>query len=536
MANSRDFTGKNRKFTGVKGVVTPKGTTGERDTSFGQGTLRFNTTNQLMEYYDGTIWKSIDAPPSISSITPNSFKSDGSTLFNIAVSGENFGIGCTAKWIGNDGTEYNSAVVTRNTVSSITVQTVASMNVANEPYDLQVTNVSSLSAIAEDVLDAGSTPAFTATAGTLGTLYNFALGASNLATQTFGPSADADSTVIQYSIISGSLTPGLSLGTGANNGKIVGTATSSNTSSTSTFTIQASDGINTNSRQYSITRNGPVRESFTAAGSFTFTVPTGMTSVNVLVVAGGGGGGAANSSNGSDGGGGGGAGGLIYVPAFPVTPGGTVSGNVGSGGAGSPDFGSGANGSGAAGQDSTFGTLTAKGGGFGCALNTTAGQGGSGGSGGYGSTAGSGTQPSQPGQSGSFGFGNNGGGPNPSASPYAGAGGGGAGGAGVARTGGAAGAGGIGRTYTIADGSNPVYYAGGGAGGPGGPGTYSSTSGGQGGGGPSPGTTGSPRNGTPGTVNTGGGAGGGAGNNDGSSPGAGQGGVGGRGIVIVEEA
>jgi hypothetical protein len=52
---------------------------------------------------------------------------------------------------------------------------------------------------------------------------------------------------------------------------------------------------------------------------------TGITSVDVLVVAGGGAGGTHH-------GGGGGAGGLIFVPGFPVTPGGTVSVTVGCGG------------------------------------------------------------------------------------------------------------------------------------------------------------------------------------------------------------
>ena len=53
MANLRDFTGKNRKFTGSIGERISVGTTGERDTStYGHGTLRFNTTTSLLEYYN----------------------------------------------------------------------------------------------------------------------------------------------------------------------------------------------------------------------------------------------------------------------------------------------------------------------------------------------------------------------------------------------------------------------------------------------------------------------------------------------------
>jgi len=78
-------------------------------------------------------------------------------------------------------------------------------------------------------------------------------------------------------------------------------------------------------------------------------------------VAGGGGGGGPGPNPG-----GGGAGGLIFRPAFPVTPGGTVSVTVGCGGASPGNFPSVPNPGGQqgnTGQDSVFGTLTAKGGG-----------------------------------------------------------------------------------------------------------------------------------------------------------------------------
>jgi hypothetical protein len=79
------------------------------------------------------------------------------------------------------------------------------------------------------------------------------------------------------------------------------------------------------SRSFSITVNAPQSESFTSSG--TFSVPSGINSVEVLVVAGGGGGGGQV-------GGGGGAGGLIFIPGYPVTPGGTVSVTVGCGSSG----------------------------------------------------------------------------------------------------------------------------------------------------------------------------------------------------------
>ena len=63
MADLRDFTGKNRRFTGTDSIKIPTGTTGERVD--GSAKLRFNSSNNLMEYYTGTEWKAIDSPPVI---------------------------------------------------------------------------------------------------------------------------------------------------------------------------------------------------------------------------------------------------------------------------------------------------------------------------------------------------------------------------------------------------------------------------------------------------------------------------------------
>ena len=49
MADLRDFTGKNSKFTGSIGERISTGSTGDRNTSaYGAGTLRFNNTTNLM--------------------------------------------------------------------------------------------------------------------------------------------------------------------------------------------------------------------------------------------------------------------------------------------------------------------------------------------------------------------------------------------------------------------------------------------------------------------------------------------------------
>ena len=112
------------------------------------------------------------------------------------------------------------------------------------------------------------------------------------------------------------------------------------------------------------------------AGSNTFTVPSGTSSINILVVGGGGGGGGGSF------GGGGGAGLLVIANSVSVTPGTTHAISVGGGGTGGAANAS--SGTASNGSNTTFGSLiTADGGGGGANYNSTSNQsGGSGGSGG----------------------------------------------------------------------------------------------------------------------------------------------------------
>ncbi len=101
-------------------------------------------------------------------------------------------------------------------------------------------------------------------------------------------------------------------------------------------------------------------QAFTTAGPMSFTVPIGVTSLSVTMAGGGGGGSGGNDAV-SWGAGGGGGGGYSQQPYGPVTPGEVISGFVGAGGPagcwGSCD--------GVDGQDTTFGSLIAIGGGGG---------------------------------------------------------------------------------------------------------------------------------------------------------------------------
>jgi hypothetical protein len=226
----------------------------------------------------------------------------------------------------------------------------------------------------------------------------------------------------------------------------------------------------------------------------TFTVSGSPMYVEVLVVAGGGGGSASPW-----GGGGGGGGGIITHSGYLIAENDTASVFVGMGGA-----------AGATGSNSSFGLLTAFGGGRGDTTQTASDRnGGSGGGAGHMNPAGTVSSSIQTNNNGGIGYGHNGG-ASTYVSPYNCGSGGGAGASGTT-----GGVGGIGISSNIS--GTTTYYGGGGGMANNG---VTATAGGNGGGGA--GRLGG--NGYSGTANTGGGGGGSQG---------GVGGSGGSGIVIV---
>jgi len=236
---------------------------------------------------------------------------------------------------------------------------------------------------------------------------------------------------------------------------------------------------------------------FTTVETTSWTAPTGLTSLEVLVVGGGG-------AGGKQSGGGGGGGGVVHQTSRSVTPDSSYTVTVGAGG-GYPASGF----HGESGGNSVFDTITAVGGGGagGYGATTSGASGGSGGGGGprhSGSTGGSATQGNS---GGGTGYGNDGGnsattsGEDGSA---AGCGGGGANGVGSSNSGSGhqtGGNGGVGKEFTnfSAHGESGFFAGGGGGGGY----THDGNggTGGNGGGGDG---------GSPGTASSGGGGGGGS--------------------------
>lgn len=105
---------------------------------------------------------------------------------------------------------------------------------------------------------------------------------------------------------------------------------------------------------YSTRTGGFTLARFQEVGSGTWTVPSGVSSVELLVVGGGGGG----AGQGVGGGGGGGGGGVYYKAVHAVTPGASLSFSVGAGGKGGPERENGT-----AGGSSSFANFIAYGGG-----------------------------------------------------------------------------------------------------------------------------------------------------------------------------
>jgi len=447
--------------------------------------------------------------PVVSSVSPTNVKSgDLSGNHTFVITGTRFDSTATAKLKKTGGADLAFSSVTRNSSTQLTcVIAKSALLTADEPFDVVVTTESGLlSGTLADQITVDASPIFVTSTGSIGSVLESVAGSFSV------NATDPESTgVVTFELQSGALPTGFTLtNTAAEGGTaiIAGTHGAVSANTTYNFVLRAVDNAsNTTSRAFAITiQNDPVTTSFTASG--TFAVAAGASVYDVLVVAGAGGG----QSQGPhpthrSGSGGGGAGGLVFMPDYPVTPGGTITVTVGTG----------YQGNGAAGQDSIFGSPGDPGLGQGGALSAKGGGGGGdayqnpcghqngrpGGSGGgsSGGTVGPATQPTQSGNSGAYGFGNAG-------APGSPGNGGGGGGAGAAGNGGQ---GGAGKAYTITDGTTSVYYAGGGGGGP-------SGQGGQGGGG----------NGGffSGQANKGGGAGG--------SSGLGQGGsIGGKGIVIV---
>lgn len=468
----------------------PFGNTANRPTAQ-TGQPYFNGETQRLELYtSGGSWENIvQEVPGVSSVSGNYSEQTNSGTFTIT--GTNFVNGAIAAAIGTNGVQVNATSTTFNSLVQLTA-TFTGLSNQHEPYDVKVTNPSNLFGLIPDAIYVNASPVWQTASGSLGT-FTEQVSISVSATAT-----DSDSTV-SYSIANGSSLPtGISLN--SSTGTISGTLPDISSDTTYTFTINATDGLNTIPRTFSINSSAQIV-------------------AETLVIAGGGGGG---SNGNTTGGGGGGAGGYLYSTSTVFNKSIPYTLTIGAGGTGrqqstgSPSSGN--RGGNSIISGSGFTTLTAIGGGGGQS-NQSGGvledaNGGSGGGSNYANVTGG---------TGTMGQGNNGGGTDTSGYNGFISGGGGSY-AEVGKTNLQGGHGGVGTSNSIT-GTATLYAAGGGAGCRGG---NTAGSGGSGIGGNGRSGSGNGFSASPANTGSGGGGGGGDGNNPGYI-----GGTGSDGVIVI---
>ena len=212
-------------------VKLPSGTTAQRPSSPEKGYSRYNTTDNKLEYWNGTEWQQLPAlvPPIITSISypGDDLAADPAGGQTITINGTDFITGAT---VTVDGT--TPSVITFVSATEITF--TAPAKTAGD-YDIVVTNVDGGNATAVDGMTYNGLPSWTTPAGNLGT---FAAG-STIPTITL-VATEPDSGVVSYSVTTGALPTGLAL-TGAD---IDGTVPSPAGQTTYNFSITASDDEN----------------------------------------------------------------------------------------------------------------------------------------------------------------------------------------------------------------------------------------------------------------------------------------------------
>ncbi len=342
----------------LSGILS--GNTAERPSNPAVGQLYSNGELQRLELYSGPTygWQNIVAEtPGVTGYTGTLKENSGGT---ITVTGTNFASGATTTLVGSGGTEYVATSTMVNNLTQISA-TFGPISGSEEPYDIKVTNPSNLYGVYYDILTVNDSPVWQTAAGSLGTFSEL----SNISVSVSATDEESDS--IAYSLASGSSLPtGITLN--SSTGVISGTLPDITSTTTYSFTINATSGQQTSSRLFTITS---LR-----------TIP-----VEYLIVAGGGAGGDYFQGGGYNAaGGGGGAGGYIYSSSSNLILN-SVSISVGSAGVSTATSNT-SGGYASNGGNSLFAGLTAIGGGKGASGNPSvsanaapAGSGGSGGGG-----------------------------------------------------------------------------------------------------------------------------------------------------------
>lgn len=275
----------------------PFGNTSVRPSSPVIGQPYFNGEEKRLELYTSTGWQNIvSETPGVVSVSGNYLESN--LVNTLEITGTNFTTGAIASVVGTNGVEINANSTTVNSIVSATA-TFSGLSAAYEPYDLKITNTSNLFGLLPDAVYVNQTPVWQTASGSLGSFVE------QVSISVSATALDPDS-AISYSLANGSSLPsGVSLN--SSTGLISGTLPDISSDTTYTFTINASDGLNT-----------PAPRTFSILSQV-------LNSFEYLLVGGGG-------SGGWDVGGGGGAGGLL-TGTYNISGARSFSISVGLGGA-----------------------------------------------------------------------------------------------------------------------------------------------------------------------------------------------------------
>jgi len=242
-----DVSFENISDTGTEGTKVASGTTAQRGSTTGQ--LRFNTTTGLAEYYTGTAFKSIDAPPTISLLNDTEVDSQAGGNQTLVITGSGFNSGATVTFIGNGGTDFNASTVTVNSDTQITaVAPKASFLNAQEPYGVKVENTSGLSATLASQINVDNAPNWQTASGNIGSVQE--LNTANFSVSATDPEGETVAYSETTSVLSGA---GFSLN--SSTGAITGTASAVSGDTTNTFTLRATANSKTADRSFNIITN-----------------------------------------------------------------------------------------------------------------------------------------------------------------------------------------------------------------------------------------------------------------------------------------
>jgi len=240
-----DFKFENIVDTGTEGTKVASGTTAQRGSTAGQ--LRFNSTTGLAEYYTGTSFKSIDSPPTVSSLDVTEVDSQAGGNQTIVITGSNFSSGAIVTFVGATGTNFNASTVTVDSDTQITaVAPKSSFLNAQEPYGVKVENSSGLSVTLASQINVDTSPSWNTASGSLGEVGE---GSSINVSAT---ATDADGDTVSYSETGGTVLSTNSLTLNSSTGAITGTAPTVSGDTLLSFTLRASANSKNSDRAFSI--------------------------------------------------------------------------------------------------------------------------------------------------------------------------------------------------------------------------------------------------------------------------------------------